>query len=142
MKMWLIIMKADLPKIIVEHAPLNPFSAVGITAQREALLYFFILAGTFPKRPLVMWLLPLVWLFLGCSRIRHAPLFSLVAMIAIIDMLPLLPLDALAGPAQRSLRRPQARRSERTQLGNRCPACSRSSSWWCPSRRASLRRTR
>jgi len=27
MKMWALIMKADLPKIIVEHAPLNPTSA-------------------------------------------------------------------------------------------------------------------
>lgn len=89
MKMWLLIMKADLPKIIVEHAPLDPFSAVGITVIGEAVLYFFILIGTFPKhRPRVMWLIPLVWLYLGCSRIRHAPLFSLVAMIAIIDMLP------------------------------------------------------
>ncbi len=88
MKMWLVIMKADLPKIINEHAPLDPFSPVGIMIIGEAVLYLFILVGTAPKRPLVMWLLPLVWLFLGCSRIRHAPLFSLVAMIAILDMLP------------------------------------------------------
>jgi hypothetical protein len=39
-------------------------------------------------RPRVAWLIPLVWLYLGISRIRHAPLFSLVAMIAMIDMLP------------------------------------------------------
>lgn len=89
MKMWALILKADLPKIIIEHAPLDPFSAVGITVLGEAALYFFILVGTFPKHQTrVMWLLPIVWLILGCSRIRHAPLFSLVAMIAIIDMLP------------------------------------------------------
>ncbi len=100
MKMWVLILKADLPKIIVEHAPLDPFSAVGITVLGEAVLYFFILVGTLIlpsslngrgmsiRQPRVMWLLPIVWLILGCSRIRHAPLFSLVAMIAIIDMLP------------------------------------------------------
>lgn len=89
MIMWKLIMNADLPKIIVEHAPLDPFSAVGITVLCEAVLYFFILAGTVTRhRPRVMWLLPIVWLILGCSRIRHAPLFSLVAMIAMIDMLP------------------------------------------------------
>jgi hypothetical protein len=89
MLMWQEIMKADLPKIIVEHAPLDPFSAVGIVVLSEALLYFIVLYGTVMKhKPRFMWLLPLVWLFLGVSRIRHAPLFSLVAMIAIIDMLP------------------------------------------------------
>jgi hypothetical protein len=86
--MWQNVMQADLPKIINEHAPLKPFSAVGLTVLGEALLYVLVLAGTWPKRPRVVWLLPLVWLYLGISRVRHAPLFSLVAMIAILDMLP------------------------------------------------------
>jgi hypothetical protein len=87
-KMWQNVMQADLPKIISEHRPLDPFSTLGFVVIGEALLYVLILAGTWPMRPRVGWLLPLVWLYLGISRVRHAPLFSLVAMIAMIDMLP------------------------------------------------------
>lgn len=87
-KMWQNVMQADLPKIISEHRPLDPFSTLGLIVIGEALLYVLILAGTWPMRPRVVWLLSLVWLYLGMSRVRHAPLFSLVAMIAMIDMLP------------------------------------------------------
>jgi hypothetical protein len=105
--MWKRVMAADLPKIINEHKPLDPLSPIGLVILGEALLYFLVLAGIIlPKVfrsvdptggtnqaaqgiPLrVTWLIPLIWLYLGASRIRHAPLFSLVAMIAIIDMLP------------------------------------------------------
>ncbi len=86
--MWQRVMQADLPKIINEHAPLNLTSAVGIVVLGEALLYLLILGGIWPRIPRVTWLLPLVWLLLGISRVRHAPLFSIVAMIAMIDMLP------------------------------------------------------
>lgn len=89
MQMWQIILKSDLPKIINEHAPLKFTSAVGIMVLGEAVLYTFILVGTLPQhRPRVVWLLPIVWFVLGCSRVRHAPLFSLVSIIAILDMLP------------------------------------------------------
>jgi hypothetical protein len=92
--MWSNVMKADLPKIINEHKPLELITAkgeinyVGVVVIGEAMLYVLILFGTWGQRPRVTWLLPLVWLALGISRIRHAPLFSLVAMIAILDMLP------------------------------------------------------
>jgi hypothetical protein len=36
----------------------------------------------------VVWLLPVVWFALSCMRIRHAPLFSVVALIAIADLFP------------------------------------------------------
>jgi hypothetical protein len=102
MKMWKIIMESDLPKIINEHAPLKLDSAVGIMVLGEMVLYVFILVGTFipsaktplPGRergtwwPRVVWLIPIVWFVLGWSRVRHAPLFSLVSIIAILDMLP------------------------------------------------------
>jgi hypothetical protein len=32
--------------------------------------------------------LPIVWFYLACTRIRHAPLFSITAGLAIADMLP------------------------------------------------------
>jgi hypothetical protein len=42
----------------------------------------------FPGRPRVTWLLPLVWFYLACTRIRHAPLFAVTATLALADMLP------------------------------------------------------
>ena len=51
-------------------------------------VYVFVLAGVFPGRPRVTWLLPMVWFYLACTRIRHAPLFAVVASLALADMLP------------------------------------------------------
>lgn len=86
---WYQIMREPLlPQLIIEHAPLNPFSLEGATALGFGVFYLFVLAGTWPKRPRVTWLLPLVWLVLACMRIRHAPLFALTASVALADLLP------------------------------------------------------
>jgi hypothetical protein len=85
---WLVIMKADLPDLIVEHAPIEPRSPAGMMVLLFGAVYVFVLAGVFPARPRVTWLLPLVWFYLGCTRIRHAPLFAATAMLAMADMLP------------------------------------------------------
>jgi hypothetical protein len=85
---WQVIMKADLPDLIVEHAPIDPRSAAGMMVLLFGAVYIFVLAGVFPGRPRVTWLLPLVWFYLGCTRIRHASLFAATAALAIADMLP------------------------------------------------------
>lgn len=85
---WLEIMNADLPKIIQEHAPLNPAKPDGWMVLAFGLVYLIMLAGTLPRWPRVTWLLPLIWFYLTCTRIRHAPLFSITAALAIADMLP------------------------------------------------------
>ena len=85
---WQIIMKADLPDLIVEHAPLDPRSPGGLMILSFGAVYLFVLAGVFPGRPRVTWLLPLVWFYLACTRIRHAPLFAVTATAALADMLP------------------------------------------------------
>jgi len=85
---WQVIMKADLPDLIVEHAPIDPRSPAGMMVLLFGGVYIFVLAGVFPGRPRVTWLLPLIWFYLGCSRIRHAPLFAATATLAIADMLP------------------------------------------------------
>jgi hypothetical protein len=85
---WQVIMKADLPELIVEHAPLDPRSPGGIMILTFGAVYIFVLAGVFPGRPRVTWLLPLVWFYLACTRIRHAPLFAVTATLALADMLP------------------------------------------------------
>lgn len=85
---WQVIMKADLPDLIVEHAPIDPRSPAGMMILLFGGVYVFVLVGVFPSRPRVTWLLPLVWFYLGCTRIRHAPLFAATAALAIADMLP------------------------------------------------------
>jgi hypothetical protein len=47
-----------------------------------------MLARAWPGRQRVTWLVPLVWLFLAISRVRHGPLFALTAGIAIAEMWP------------------------------------------------------
>jgi hypothetical protein len=86
---WLEIMDSPiLPQIIQEHSPLNPTKPDGLIVLCLALIYVFTLVGTLPRCPRVTWLLPIVWFYLACSRIRHAPLFSITAGLAIADMLP------------------------------------------------------
>ncbi len=87
-QIWLEIMNADLPRIIVEHAPLDPTKPDGYMVLLFGLVYLIVLLSTLPRWPRVTWLLPLIWLYLTCTRIRHAPLFSVTATLAIADMLP------------------------------------------------------
>jgi hypothetical protein len=72
----------------VEHAPLNPFKVDGLMVLLFGAVYLAALLGTLPRWPRVTWLLPLVWLVLACTRIRHAPLFAITAVVALADILP------------------------------------------------------
>jgi hypothetical protein len=88
LRAWLTIMSMSLPDLIIEHAPLLPRSPQGMLVILLALVYVAIFAAT-PRawlRP-TFWL-PLVWFLLTCQRIRHAPLFAIVAGIAMADLLP------------------------------------------------------
>src|SRR5579871_4759022 len=87
-QIWLEIMNADLPRIILEHAPLDPRKPDGYMVLLFGVLYLIVLLCTLPRWPRVTWLLPLIWLYLTWTRIRHAPLFSVTAALAIADMLP------------------------------------------------------
>ena len=85
---WLTIMSMSLPDLIIEHAPLHPGSMQGMLVILLCIVYSAIFAAT-PRawsRP-TFWL-PLVWFVLTCLRIRHAPLFAIVAGIAMADLLP------------------------------------------------------
>lgn len=86
-EMWWIIMKADLPQVILEHRPLDPTDEVGMAILLMAAVYLFFLAGL-KVRPRVTWLLPLIWLLLAWTRIRNGPLFAFTAALAIAEMLP------------------------------------------------------
>jgi hypothetical protein len=86
---WMWIMRSPvLPRAIKEHTPLEWNTSTGLLVALLAAAYLAFLAGTWPRRPRVTWLLPLAWLYLGCERVRHAPLFAATAVIVMAEMLP------------------------------------------------------
>jgi hypothetical protein len=85
---WLKIMDAPLlPGLIQEHAPLDPTKLHGQAVLVLAAVYLAALANL-RRWPRVTWLLPLLWFYLTCTRIRHAPLFSITAGLALAELLP------------------------------------------------------
>lgn len=85
---WLDIMgMSELPSIIQEHMPVNPAEPSSWPFFALGGVYLFLLAGL-REKPRVTWLLPLVWLVLGCERVRHAPLFAVTAVAAIAEFFP------------------------------------------------------
>jgi hypothetical protein len=88
---WLSVLgQKQLTGILREHAPLDPTRTEGVLALLLAAVYLAVLVAVCARRrPRVTWLLPLVWLYLGCSHVRHASLFGLAAGLAVADMLPL-----------------------------------------------------
>ena len=86
---WRAIMEMPhLPEIIQEHAPLDPAKPDGWIVLVFGGVYGVALLGVLPRWPRVTWLIPLVWFYLACTRIRHAPLFSITAVMALGDLLP------------------------------------------------------
>lgn len=77
-----------LPRVILEHMPMDPTKFPGKYVAGLGLAYVFLLLGTLPKRPKIGWLIPLVWLVLGFKSIRHAPLFVITAAVAVADLWP------------------------------------------------------
>jgi len=51
-------------------------------------VYVAALAGVAPRQLRVTWLIPLVWLGMAWTRIRHGPLFAVTGVIALGEMLP------------------------------------------------------
>src|SRR5262249_19377956 len=86
---WVEIMGSPLlPRIIQEHAPLDPRSPDGRMILLFGLVYAGALASLRPWKPRVTWLLPLFWFYETLTRVRHAPLFSIAAALALAEMLP------------------------------------------------------
>ena len=94
---WLDIMGSKaVSELIQEHASVVALLQHGEAesfATIAALLclgsfYFALLAGTDRKDRRVAWFIPAIWFFLSLSRIRHAPLFAVMAVVAIADMFP------------------------------------------------------
>lgn len=85
---WSIVGSTELPKYIVEHQPISLTKLDGFGILGFGLFYVVLLAGIYPRRPRITWLLPLVWFVLACMSVRHGPLFCAVAVVAMSDFFP------------------------------------------------------
>lgn len=82
---WLRTMSMPaLTQIIEEHGPLIWHELSGAVVLAVAVIYLAVMIGL-QRWPRLSWLLPLLWLYLGWGRIRHAPLFNLAAGLAIAE---------------------------------------------------------
>ncbi len=90
-----------LPQLMIEHAPLKLLSADGVMVVALAGVYLVVLARSWPANRRVTWLIPLVWLVMTLSRVRHGPLFAITAGIAIAEMAPFARLGGLMEPGKR-----------------------------------------
>ncbi len=88
-KVWLALQGSPLlPQLMEEHAPLTQSGLSAIPVLVFGLLYVAALVGTWPMRPRITWLIPLVWFALACTRIRHGPLFAITDVLALAEMFP------------------------------------------------------
>ena len=86
---WCQLMASPVvAQVISEHRPLLNFPNSCWTTLLFGGVYLAVLAGIWPQRPRVTWLVPLVWLYLAWTRMRHGPLFAITAVIALADLLP------------------------------------------------------
>jgi hypothetical protein len=86
---WLALLGSPLlPRLIDEHAPLLAAGWAGDAVLLFGLIYLAALVGVSPRRWHITWLVPLVWLALSFTRIRHGPLFAITAVIALAGMFP------------------------------------------------------
>ena len=89
LRTWHVIMgEPALKAIVQEHSPLDPAAPYAWPVFALAALYVFVLAGV-PRGELrVTWFLPGVWFVLTCDRVRHAPLFAVVALVVLAAAWP------------------------------------------------------
>lgn len=94
---WLgIIGSSAISQLIQEHASVVTLIHYGETSSYITialllcfgLFYLALLVGIDWKNQKITWYIPLVWFFLSLSRIRHAPLFAMMAVVGIAEMFP------------------------------------------------------
>jgi hypothetical protein len=86
---WFTLLGSPLlPRLVDEHAPLLLAGWAGSAVLLFGLVYLVALLGVLPRRPCVTWLVPLIWLALSFTRIRHGPLFAITAVLALAEMFP------------------------------------------------------
>jgi hypothetical protein len=88
-RVWFQLLGSSLlPRIIQEHAPLLAAGPVAWGVVLFAVLYLAALLGVPPRQIRVCWLIPLLWFAMTWSRIRHGPLFVILAALALGEMYP------------------------------------------------------
>ncbi len=86
---WKRIVGSEVLKHVVnEHKPLDLHNAPDQVIFGFGVAYLVLFAGTFPARPRVTWLIPLVWFALTCQGIRQGPLFAVTAAVVLADFWP------------------------------------------------------
>jgi hypothetical protein len=98
---WMTIMQLSLPEMIDEHGRPNLLRVETWMLALSVAGYLALLATTLSLRPRlnfagviravmmtrVTWLVVLIWLALGCDRVRHVPLAVIATAIALPDVL-------------------------------------------------------
>ena len=94
---WMEIMGSDaVSELIQEHASVLTLLRQGdmtsyvtiFVILSLGLFYLALLAGTKRHDWRFTWFIPMVWFLLSLSRIRHAPLFAVMAVVAIAEIFP------------------------------------------------------
>ncbi len=85
---WLETLRMPLPALLDEHRPLTLDDFIIWAVFASAAVYLVALLGTWPRRPRLTWLVPLLWFVFALLRVRNAALFGIVGMVALADMLP------------------------------------------------------
>jgi hypothetical protein len=85
---WFALMGSPVLSVVLdEHRPLLDHPG-GWIVLPLAGFYLVALLGVLPRAPRVTWCIPLAWLALAFTRIRHGPLFAVTALIALGDLMP------------------------------------------------------
>src|SRR5262249_22732967 len=88
-RVWFSLMGSSiLPLVIQEHGPLWGSGPAAPSVLLFGFVYVAALLGVLPARPRVTWFIPLIWLALAWTRVRHGPLFATTAVIALADIFP------------------------------------------------------
>lgn len=89
---WLAILRMPLTGLIIEHRTIDLTTSAGLITAALTLAYMALLVDTMRhrgwQRTYITWLLPVVWVLLAWSRIRHGPLFAAVGALAMAELLP------------------------------------------------------
>jgi hypothetical protein len=85
---WELSTSSTLSQTIMEHRPLLTFPGLFWVLMVVVLFYLSALLGVLPRWPRVTWLIPLLWLIMALTRVRHGPLFTITAVLALGELLP------------------------------------------------------
>ncbi|HEY2773667.1 MAG TPA: hypothetical protein VGK20_06415 [Candidatus Binatia bacterium] len=81
-----VVSSPEIARLMMEHAPVSFSDPASWFLVGFGAVFVAALIGVPWRRLRVTWLLPLVWLAMACSRVRHGPLFAMAAALALAEM--------------------------------------------------------